>query len=78
MQEGTCWCPAFEENKGGSFKNLFKTPETRLEVDCDAVNCVYNEDCCCTASGICICGNGACDCEIQDAPLIRQNRKIKK
>ena len=28
-----------------------------------AVDCVYNEDCCCTASGICICGNGACDCE---------------
>ena len=60
--EGTC-CASFEENKGGSFKNLFKTPETRLEVDCDAVNCVYNEDCCCTASGICICGNGSCDCE---------------
>ena len=27
--EGTC-CASFEENKGGSFKNLFKTPETRL------------------------------------------------
>ena len=60
--EGTC-CASFEENRGGVFKNLLKTPESRLEVDCDAVNCAYNEDCCCTASGISIRGNGACDCE---------------
>ena len=39
----TC-CGSFEENRGGLFKNLFKTPETRLQVDCDVLNCLYNDD----------------------------------
>ena len=57
----TC-CASFDENKGGAFTNLFKTPETRLEVECDAVKCVYNEDRRCAAERIDIAGDGACDC----------------
>ena len=60
--EETC-CASFDENKGGVFSNLFKTPETKLDVSCDAVNCCYNEDKRCEADGISICGSGACDCE---------------
>ncbi|MGN0371869.1 MAG: DUF1540 domain-containing protein [Enterocloster sp.] len=59
--ESTC-CASFEENRGGVFTNLFKTPETKLEVGCDALNCVYNEDRCCRAEKIDICGNDACEC----------------
>ena len=39
----TC-CGSFDEKKGGTFRNLFKTPESRLEVECEATNCVYNTE----------------------------------
>lgn len=56
----TC-CGSFDQNKEGTFQNLFKTPETRLEVDCEAVNCVYNENRRCKADHIGITGDGASD-----------------
>ena len=46
----TC-CGSFEENRGGLFKNLFKTPESKLEVECDVANCLYNDDHQCRQSG---------------------------
>ncbi len=54
----TC-CASFDEKKEWSFKNLFKTPESRLEIECDAVNCVYNESCLCCAEHIAITGMDA-------------------
>lgn len=59
--DGTC-CASFDENKGGVFMNLFKTPETKLEVACEAVKCIYNEENRCSAGKIDINGDGACDC----------------
>ena len=56
--EDTC-CGSFDENTGDSFKNLFKTPETRLEVNCEAVNCVFNEGHRCAAEHIGIGGGKA-------------------
>ena len=47
----TC-CGSFDEKKGGTFRNLFKTPENRLEVECEATNCVYNTDRRCSAEHI--------------------------
>ena len=44
---------------GGAFTNLFKTPEKNLEVGCEAVNCVYNEQRHCQAEHIGIAGDGA-------------------
>ena len=57
-REGTC-CGSFDENREGAFKNIFKTPESRLEVDCEAVNCIYNEGRHCQAEHIDVCGDGA-------------------
>ncbi len=54
----TC-CGSFDQNKEGSYKNLFKTPENRLEIDCEAVNCIYNSDRHCEAERIGIVGDGA-------------------
>ncbi len=54
----TC-CGSFDEQKDGSFKNLFKSPEHRLEIDCEAVNCVYNENRRCSAEQVGITGDGA-------------------
>ncbi len=57
-KEETC-CGSFDENREGSFKNVFKTPESRLEIDCEAVNCIYNEGRHCVADQIGISGDGA-------------------
>lgn len=54
----TC-CGSYDENKGGMFKNVFKTPESKLEVDCEALNCMYNEDRRCVAEHIGISGGEA-------------------
>lgn len=54
----TC-CGSFDENKDGSFRNVFKSPENKLEVDCEAVKCVYNENRHCAAEHIGIAGDGA-------------------
>ena len=54
----TC-CGSFDENKDGAFTNLFKTPEKRLQSDCEAVNCIYNEQRHCQAEHVGIAGNGA-------------------
>lgn len=54
----TC-CGSFDENTGNAFKNLFKTPESRLDIDCEAVNCVHNDNRHCVAERIGITGRGA-------------------
>lgn len=54
----TC-CGSFDEKKEGTFKNLFKTPESRPEIECDATNCVYNEKCLCKAEHVGISGTDA-------------------
>lgn len=56
----TC-CGSFEENRGSSFKNIFKTPESKLQIECDAVNCLYNDDRQCRAEKISINGSNAKD-----------------
>ncbi len=48
-KEQTC-CGSFDENKGGLFKNVFKTPESSLSVDCEAVQCIYNDNRHCAAA----------------------------
>ena len=50
---------SFDENKGGLFKNVFKTPESSLSVDCEAVQCIYNDNRHCAAAKIGIAGDGA-------------------
>ena len=70
----TC-CGSFEENRGGLFKNLFKTPETRLQVDCDVLNCLYNDDHQCRAERISILGDGA---RAVGQPVASENGRKRK
>ena len=53
------YCGSFEENKGNIFKNIFKTPESKLHIECDVVRCLYNDDHMCRAEKITIMGGGA-------------------
>lgn len=66
----TC-CGSFDENQGGVFQNVFKTPESRLEIDCEALKCVYNENRHCTAEHIDISGDGASNAEHTECATFR-------
>ena len=67
----TC-CGSFDENKDGAYHNLFKTPENRLEVDCEAVKCVYNEGPHCSADHIGIAGDGASEASHTECASFRE------
>ena len=67
----TC-CGSFDANREGFFKNVFKTPESRLEVDCEAKNCVYNENYRCVADHIGIIGDGASEAEHTECSAFRE------
>ena len=56
---GDTSCGSFEERKGNSFRNLFKTPESKLHVECDVTECLYNDDQKCRAEKITFKGDGA-------------------
>ena len=66
----TC-CGSFDQKKEGAFQNLFQTPESRLEIDCEAVNCVYNEKRRCSAGKIGITGDGASDASHTECATFR-------
>ena len=59
--QGTC-CASFREKRGDSARNAVNEPDKNIEVDCQACNCVHNEDCKCAADHIGIGGSGACKC----------------
>ena len=67
----TC-CGSFDENKDGAYHNLFKTPENRLEVDWEAVKCVYNEGRHCSADHIGIAGDGASEASHTECASFRE------
>ena len=67
----TC-CGSFDENKDGAYHNLFKTPENRLEVDCEAVKCVYTEGRPCSADHIGIAGDGASEASHTECASFRE------
>ena len=67
----TC-CGSFDENKDGAYHNLFKTPENRLEVDCEEVKCVYNEGRHCSADHIGIAGDGASEASHTECASFRE------
>lgn len=56
------FCASFYEKDEDSYRNVYETPDYSLQVDCEATNCIYNEDCECHAEQIGICGGGSCCC----------------
>lgn len=57
----TC-CSSFRENETGEARNSIGEPSKRIQVDCTACNCRYNEDEECQAERIDIAGSSACQC----------------
>lgn len=57
-------CESFREESGAMNScSCEHTPETTLNVDCEATNCTYNKDCTCNANHIDISGSNACHCD---------------
>ncbi|EET61918.1 hypothetical protein BRYFOR_06110 [Marvinbryantia formatexigens DSM 14469] len=58
----TC-CSSFREDEGGmTAKNSAGEPSGKIQVDCTACNCRYNENEKCQAGQIAIAGSSACQC----------------
>ena len=52
-------CSSFDERVQCGCKNQYETPSRALNVECEAVSCVYNEGRKCTADEISIAGHNA-------------------
>ena len=57
---GTC-CASFDRDSAA--RNAMESPQMQLSVDCDATNCVYNENRMCRAEHIDISGGSASDAD---------------
>ncbi len=57
-------CGSFRERSYDSTQNSFTEGCgcEKINIDCAAQKCTYNENCRCTAAAIDVAGNGACDC----------------
>ena len=55
---GTC-CSSFREREENRMRNAMEHPSRSIEVDCEAVKCVFNKDCKCSAKEIGIAGSHA-------------------
>ena len=58
----TC-CDSFKERTADSYSNVTGEASPKSELDCKAVECMYNKDCCCHAGKISVEGSSACKCE---------------
>ena len=52
-------CASFDERVQCGCKNMYETPSRALDVECEAVSCVFNEKKKCTAKEISIAGHNA-------------------
>ncbi len=54
-------CSSFKLRRDGAMSNKIETvPSETSKILCEAVQCMYNEDCMCHAKGIDVCGKNAC------------------
>lgn len=59
----TC-CDSFQERKDGTYTNVVEgTASDLTQIDCKAVECMYNKECKCHAGKISVEGSNACQCE---------------
>ena len=58
----TC-CDSFEERKGDTYSNITGDASPTSNIDCKAVECMYNQECKCHAGKISVEGSSACHCE---------------
>lgn len=72
--EETC-CDSFEERREGSYSNMSGEASAKSDIDCKAVECMYNQECQCHAGKISIEGGDACQCEQTECATFHCNSK---
>lgn len=60
QSDSTC-CNTFLE-RSDAFTNCACDPNPEIDIDCEAKNCMYNDNCKCHAEKVDIDGDGACNC----------------
>ena len=48
----TTFCSSYEERMGNKTSNACCTPDSKIEIKCDASNCMYNDNHNCTAGHV--------------------------
>ncbi|MCI7814055.1 MAG: DUF1540 domain-containing protein [Lachnospiraceae bacterium] len=61
-KDETC-CDSFVERRQESAKSSMGTPSQKIQIDCKACHCTYNEDRICNADRVDISGANACHCD---------------
>lgn len=56
-------CDSFQERKGDSYSNITGHADPTSNIDCKAVECMYNDQCKCHAGKISVEGSNACQCK---------------
>lgn len=59
-EDETC-CESFAQRHGDNVTNSTNAGRI-ISIDCEAVKCIYNDNCKCVADHVDIKGCGACDC----------------
>lgn len=59
--DDTC-CESFSETKNDRFTSSIGHPSSLINIDCEAVKCIYNSNYKCTADHVDMKGCGACNC----------------
>lgn len=61
-EKETC-CESFSKEKNDRFTSAIEHPSKVINIDCEAVKCLYNSNYKCTAAHVDIKGCGVCDCK---------------
>ena len=69
-EDETC-CESFRQRNEKTASNSMN-PARTIAIDCQAVKCVYNTDCKCSAEHVDIRGCGACDCGETNCATFRE------
>ena len=67
----TC-CDSFKEAKGDQYLSALEHPSKMIDIDCEAVKCIYNSDYKCNADNVKIGGRNACDCQQTSCATFRE------
>lgn len=70
----TC-CDSFQERKSDTYtSDVTEQASALTNIDCEAVECKYNENCNCHAGKISVEGSNACQCESTECATFASER----
>ncbi len=62
VKENETCCESFADEKMDRYTSALEHPSKAIDIDCEAVKCIYNNEYKCVAEHVDIKGCGACEC----------------